>query len=147
MPTLIHQRVRDAQAGINPFVVTKMHSGWFVIGDHQALHGYCLLLPDPVVPDLNALKPKPRAQFLADMTTAGDILLRITNAARINYEILGNLEPALHAHIIPRYDNEDLALKFKPVWFYDLKNTPPTNFDDSQTKSLITQLRTALKPQ
>ena len=40
------------------------------------------------------------------MATIGDALLEVTGAFRINYEILGNLEPALHAHIIPRYLNE-----------------------------------------
>jgi hypothetical protein len=29
-----------------------MESGWAVFGDVQVLNGYCLLLPDPVVPTL-----------------------------------------------------------------------------------------------
>jgi len=117
--TLIHQRVVAAQRGDNPYVIARMHSGWAVAGDRQVVHGYCLLLPDPVVPDLNALQRPARLQFLEDMATLGDVLLEVTGAKRINYEILGNSEPALHAHLFPRYDSEAAELRTRPAWFYD----------------------------
>ena len=47
---LIAERVAAAQAGTNAFVITKVRSGWVVIGDVQFLPGYCVLLADPVVP-------------------------------------------------------------------------------------------------
>jgi diadenosine tetraphosphate (Ap4A) HIT family hydrolase len=100
--TLIHQRVASARDGTNPTVIARMRSGWAVIGDREVVRGYSLLLPDPVVPHLNALPPEARGQFLQDMALLGDVLLEITNAVRINYEMLGNLEPALHAHLFPR---------------------------------------------
>ncbi len=80
-------------------VICRVPSGWAVLGDTQFLRGYSLLLPDPVVPDLNTLSKIQRAEFLHDMTVLGDALLEVTGAARINYEILGNSEPALHAHV------------------------------------------------
>ena len=49
----------------------------------------------------------------------GDALLEVTGAYRINYEILGNLEPALHAHVIPRYMNEPEVFRQGPPLFYD----------------------------
>ena len=55
MITLIHRRVEEARQGINPAVICRVPSGWVVLGDVQFLHGYSLLLPDPVVPSLNAL--------------------------------------------------------------------------------------------
>lgn len=101
MPTLIHQRVREAQKVENPTVICQMPSGWAVIGDQQFIPGYSLLLADPVVADLNALTGAQRSQYLSDMAVIGDALLEVTDAYRINYEILGNTEPALHAHIFP----------------------------------------------
>lgn len=142
MPTLIHQRVRDAQQGQNPNVICRVPSGWVVLGDVQFLRGYCLLLPDPVVPDLNALAAGERARFLYDMARLGDTLLKITGAARINYEILGNSEPALHAHIFPRYDTEPDDLRRMPAWFYDWKNAVP--FDAERDKKLMSQIAQAL---
>ena len=99
---LIAARVAAARAGTNPYVIAKLPSGWAVIGDVQFLPGYCLLLADPVVTSLNDLSIQARNQYLQDMVLIGDAILKATNSYRINYEILGNSEPELHAHIFPR---------------------------------------------
>lgn len=119
MSTLIHQRVRDCNLGIYPKAIGRVSSGWVVAGDVQFLPGYCLLLPDPVVPDLNALDDEARKTFLVEMSVIGDAILAVTGAVRINYEMLGNVEPALHAHLFPRRNDEPETLRLKPVWFYD----------------------------
>lgn len=115
-----------------------------MLGDPQITHGYCLLLPDPVVPDLNALTGAARRQFLDDMAKLGDAILHITGAERINYEILGNVEPALHAHVIPRYAAEDREFRKKAVWLHDWKAVPP--FDPALHGELAARLSLALDP-
>ena len=104
-----------------------MASGWAVLGDPQITRGYCLLLPDPVVPHLNALSGERRRQFLDDMARLGDAVLAVTSAERINYEILGNVEPALHAHVIPRHTSEDPELRKLAVWLHDWTAAPPVD--------------------
>ena len=47
------------------------------------------------------------------MAALGDAVLEATGAERINYEILGNVDPALHAHVIPRHASEDPDLRRK----------------------------------
>jgi diadenosine tetraphosphate (Ap4A) HIT family hydrolase len=124
MPTLIHQRVRQCQTGDYPKAICRLSSGWVVLGDVQFLRGYSLLLPDPVVPHLNAMDEAGRKNFLFEMSVVGDVILELTGAVRINYEMLGNVEPALHAHIFPRFKNEPKQLRLKPVWSYDWDNAP-----------------------
>jgi diadenosine tetraphosphate (Ap4A) HIT family hydrolase len=143
MPTLIHRRVEAARKGENPSVLCRMESGWAVFGDVQVLNGYCLLLPDPVVPTLNDLDSQERIKFLRDMTLIGDAILEVTGAARINYEILGNSEPALHVHIIPRYEAEPEDLRRGPIWFYDWSKAP--KFDLTMHKPLMDKLRAAIE--
>jgi hypothetical protein len=46
----------------------------------------------------------------------GDTLLASTAALRINYAMLGNLEPALHAHLVPRYASEPEATRTAHPW-------------------------------
>jgi diadenosine tetraphosphate (Ap4A) HIT family hydrolase len=116
--------VADAAAGRLVRVVCRMPSGWAVLGDPQILPGYCLLLSDPVVPDLNALGGESRRQFLEDMGRLGDAVLAEMAAERINYEILGNLEPALHAHVIPRYTWEVPERRRTAVWSHDWGAAP-----------------------
>ena len=127
MPTAIHRQVEAARQGALALVIARMQSGWAVLGDPQITSGYCLLLPDPVVADLNALTGDQRRQFLHDMARLGDGVLAVTGAERINYEILGNVEPALHAHVIPRHASEDADLRKKPVWLHDWKTASPVD--------------------
>ncbi|WP_394560963.1 HIT family protein [Aquipseudomonas alcaligenes] len=123
--SLITQRVALARNGANDKVICRMPSGWAVMGDVQFLQGYCLLLPDPVVPSLNDLSGPARTAYLLDMARLGDAVLEATGALRMNYEILGNSEPELHCHIFPRYASEPDDKRRMPVWFYDWKNAPP----------------------
>jgi len=143
METIIHKRVELARQGKNPAVICKMPSGWAVLGDEQFLKGYSLLLPDPVVPHLNALDIPGREQFLADMTLLGDALLEVTGAVRINYEMLGNLEPALHAHVIPRYDDEPCERRTGSAFFYDWKAAP--KFEPQVHGELLAAIRSGVE--
>lgn len=119
--TLIHKFVEECRAGTMARCLGRMKSGWAVMGDPQVREAYCLLYPDPVVPTLNDLSGDERAQFLADMATLGDAVLKVSGADRINYEILGNLEPALHAHVFPRWVSEPPEIRHKPIWFEDFE--------------------------
>ncbi|HXQ63321.1 MAG TPA: hypothetical protein VN787_00590, partial [Steroidobacteraceae bacterium] len=80
--TAIHRRVAALRAGHDPAQVARLVSGWVVLGDPQVIPGYCLLLPDPVVPQLNSLAAAGRTAFLADMTRVGDVLLAAMAASR-----------------------------------------------------------------
>ena len=122
--TAIHAQVAAAREGRNPRVIARLYSGWAVFGERQFVRGYALLLPDPVVADLNALGVLERGTFLTDMGRLGDALLKVTGAVRINYAIFGNEQPALHAHVIPRYLNEPEALRTRHPWAYDWDAAP-----------------------
>lgn len=145
MSTLIHQRVEMARAGINLTVICRVPSGWMVLGDTQFLRGYSLLLPDPVVPDLNALGEQRRLEFLRDMTILGDALLEVTDAYRINYAIMGNLDPALHAHVTPRYLTEPKEFRSGPAWTYPKNQTDAIKFDYERDKELMKQVAAAVQ--
>jgi diadenosine tetraphosphate (Ap4A) HIT family hydrolase len=60
-----------------------------------------------------------QAEFLADLTRLGQAVLDVTGAIRINYALFGNLEPALHGHVHPRYADEPEALRTAHPWAYD----------------------------
>lgn len=145
MTTIIHQRVEAARAGTNPTVICRMPSGWAVLSDVQFLRGYSILLPDPVPPDLNALDFQKRSEYLLDMTILGDALLEVTGAFRINYEILGNQDAALHAHVFPRYMSEPEALRKGPAFFYDAAFRNSVPFDYERDKDLMRQIAEAVR--
>jgi diadenosine tetraphosphate (Ap4A) HIT family hydrolase len=143
--TLIHERVELAKKGLSPQVICRLRSGWAVLGDSQFIAGYSLLLPDPVVPSLNDLASDHRSQFLLDMSMIGDALLATTDAYRVNYEILGNSEPELHAHIFPRRMTEPDPYRFGPVFGYPKADRESRPFDSVRDEVLRHGLRRFLE--
>jgi len=139
--TSIHRRVRALRAGEEPGQLARLASGWVVLGDPQVIRGYCLLLPDPVVPQLNALAGGARAQFLDDLALVGDVLLEALRATRINYAIFGNQDPALHAHVFPRRADEPAGLATAHPWAYDWGAAP--RLDAVRDGALLESLRQA----
>jgi diadenosine tetraphosphate (Ap4A) HIT family hydrolase len=117
-------RLGAARRGENPMVLAKMRSGYATMGDTQFLPGYAVLQSD--VDGVDHLTDLPRAQradFLLDMSLLGEAVMAACNSLdpslrRINYEILGNTDHYLHAHVFPRYSWEDEALLAGPVWSY-----------------------------
>ncbi len=115
---MIPAHIERARQGIEPAMVKRLPSGWVLMANSQFLPGYCILFADPVKPSLNDLNTDERAQFLHDMAIVGDAILTATGAERINYAILGNSEPCLHAHICPRFANEDENYRHGLPWSY-----------------------------
>ncbi|MFZ9872688.1 MAG: HIT family protein [Steroidobacteraceae bacterium] len=144
MSTAIHRRVEALREGRDPTFIARLPSGWAVFGDRQFLRGYCLLLPDPVVPHLNDFDALARSQFLSDMAALGDALLAETGAIRINYAMFGNLEPALHAHLVPRHANEKAPLDVAHPWAYDWAAAPA--FEPEAFAALTAAIRRRLTP-
>jgi diadenosine tetraphosphate (Ap4A) HIT family hydrolase len=122
--TAIHRMVNACREQSYAPLIARLPSGWAVLGTSQFLRGYSLLLPDPVAPHLNAMSMDHRQQFLNDMARLGDAVLQATNALRINYAMFGNVEPALHAHVIPRFVDEAESMRTAHPWMYDWAAAP-----------------------
>ena len=141
--TAIHRMVEACRKGGYELLIGRMPSGWAIMGGSQILTGYSLLLPGPVVPHLNAMEASHRDQFLQDMALLGDAVLAATGAVRINYAMFGNTEPALHAHVIPRYVNEAPEFRTAHPWTYDWDAAPP--FSLASHGELLKKLKSKLK--
>ena len=145
MPTSIHRRVALAEKGENPNAILRLKSGWVMLHDIQVLEGYCLFLSDPVVSSLNSLSETERAQYCLDMIRVGDALMKIKGAYKMNYETWGNLDPALHTHIVPRYRDEPDEKRTLPACkAYDFDSA--RKFDLAKDQKLIEELRAYLLP-
>jgi diadenosine tetraphosphate (Ap4A) HIT family hydrolase len=142
MSTAIHRRVEACRAGRDRTLIARLASGWAVLGDPQVIEGYCLLLPDPVVPHLNAMSADGQAGFLADMARLGQAVLEETGAVRVNYAMFGNVEPALHAHVFPRRGDEPESLRTAHPWAWDWTRARP--FDPARDDAYIAGLRRRL---
>jgi diadenosine tetraphosphate (Ap4A) HIT family hydrolase len=93
-------RFKAIEQNTNPMVLTKMKSGYAVIGDTQFLPGYCVLLAYPRVSSLEELTFEQRGLFLQDMSLLGEAIQHVTSPLRMNYSIYGNSDDFLHAHVV-----------------------------------------------
>jgi diadenosine tetraphosphate (Ap4A) HIT family hydrolase len=110
----------------------------------QYLRGYAILLADPVVSSLNDLDREQRAVFLLDMAAIGDALMQVTGAYRINYAVMGNSDPNLHAHIVPRFSDEPEVYLHDQPWSYPREIMMGRMFDEGRDRELIQQLKKAI---
>ena len=136
----INDRVEAARRGENPSVICRVRSGFAVLADMQFPRGWCVLLPDPVPTSLNTMPIDLRGQFLTDMAALGDAILKATDAVRINYSLFGNLAPELHAHVVPRYADEEEAMRTKPHWLYPQEKTFSVTFDAGRDRELMASI-------
>ncbi|HZU87575.1 MAG TPA: hypothetical protein VFF78_08855, partial [Anaerolineaceae bacterium] len=130
----IVEGVELARSGRHPGLVCKMDSGWLVLADMQYLRGYCILMADPVVTSINDLSIEKRAEFLLDMALIGDELMKVTGAYRINYAIMGNSDPFLHAHIVPRNCDEPEEYLHNQPWSYPEEVVSSQRLDMMESK-------------
>jgi len=141
-------RIEAAKRGENPTVIARMPSGYAVMGDTQFLLGYCVLLATPQVAQLGDLPLAGRRAFLTDMALLGEAVTAACKPAprRINYEILGNTDPFLHAYLFPRYDTELPEFVRHPVWLYprDRWSAPEYQFSEASHGAFKARIATKL---
>ncbi len=93
---------------------------------------------------MNALSIDERAQWGLDCARSGDALISVLGAIRINYETWGNVDPALHTHITPRFSDEPADRRTgTPRQAYDV-TTPKTDLNNPEVVKLIEDLRREL---
>lgn len=129
----------------DPSFICQMDSGNVYLSQMQLLRGYCILSSEPVVSSINDLSTDERSVFLLDMVKIGDAIMKVTDAFRINYAIMGNSHPVLHAHIVPRYQWEPEILRKGLPWDHPDTFAESTQFDATRDQTLIDELRNILQ--
>jgi diadenosine tetraphosphate (Ap4A) HIT family hydrolase len=73
---------------------------------NQFVAGYCVLICKKHVQEPWHLREEERALFFNDISLAAQAIEKVLSPIKMNLQILGNLIPHLHVHIIPRYYND-----------------------------------------
>lgn len=66
--------------------------------------------------ELYELSRETRSAFVNDVSRAAQAIMLAVGAFKMNYEILGNADPHVHCHLIPRQQDEP-GLKL-PAWLH-----------------------------
>lgn len=100
------ERIEALRSGEDQKLIMRLRSGFLTLSPNQFLPGYCLLLADPIVGQLNNLEWDQRRIFLEDLALVSEAVQAVTRAKRTNLAIYGNVDPFLHAHVWPRFEDE-----------------------------------------
>lgn len=140
----ISDRVARLERGEDPQIIARLLSGYAILANQQPLEGCCMLLPTPVVAHAADLDGAARAAFMADFLRLGDAVRAATGADRINYLILCNQVPELHAHVVPRFAAEDpIKRLMDPFAAYDFAAARRAD-PEGRDAALLARLREAL---
>lgn len=82
--------------------------------DDQFFPGWTVLVLKRHATELFQLSREERAGVIEEVSAIAKVLADEFQAAKINYELLGNQLPHIHWHIIPRCSNDPAPLE--PVW-------------------------------
>lgn len=89
--------------------IKKLSVSTLGLYDDARYPGRCILVYHEHLEDFAELDIDSAARFIEDVQKAARAIKKATNADRMNYAILGNTEPHLHFHLIPRkIDNEPI---------------------------------------
>lgn len=103
---LICNRIQLIKEGKNEYFVKEMKTGYVVLEDFQYYKGYVIFLSKKHVLELHQMDKFLQKKFFEEMTLVSEAIYKAFNPVKLNYELLGNSEPHVHWHIIPRYKND-----------------------------------------
>lgn len=121
--------------------ISRLGVSFLGLYDDARFPGRCLLVLDQHAEDLSSLDPKVAQAFLTDVQKCARAIMTTTKAPRMNYAVLGNLEPHLHFHLIPRGQPDD-PLPTRPPWEPTIKKS---HLPASEIKSLIERISAELR--
>jgi diadenosine tetraphosphate (Ap4A) HIT family hydrolase len=107
---------------------------------HSAVVGYCVVVwRDGHVAEPTALESGASAAYWHDVTEAGRAIEGAFSPMKVNYMLLGNQVPHLHAHVFPRYVDDPAP--GGPLSWDALTSVPPT--PEAALEEHAAQLRVA----
>lgn len=94
--------------------ITEFAHSYLILNRDQFFPGYCLLFAKTHETELFHLDQAVRQEMLEEITQVAAVLSRLFQADKINYELLGNMVPHIHWHLVPRCATDPLWPR--PIW-------------------------------
>ena len=94
--------------------IIELPHSYVILNRDQYFPGYTLLFTRDHATELFHLVRDVRAALMEEVTLVAQALYTVYTPAKINYELLGNMVPHIHWHIVPRFSSEPLWPR--PIW-------------------------------
>ncbi len=94
--------------------IAELELCYVLLNRDQFFPGYSFVFTKNHVTELFHLDLDTRNGVMAEVTMVAATLDRLFRPAKINYELLGNMVPHMHWHIVPRFSDDPLWPR--PIW-------------------------------
>jgi diadenosine tetraphosphate (Ap4A) HIT family hydrolase len=126
------------KAGAFPDFIAELKSCYVILGDQQFYRGYCVLFAKLHATELY-LMPADAARLLSvEMRLVAEAIATVVKPWKMNYECLGNSEPHVHWHLLPRYETDEL--RRGPIWLRPESERKVT-LDENDGRALMGSIR------
>ena len=121
--------------------VAELRSCYVILGDQQFYRGYCVLFAKIHATELYLMPANAARALFDEMRLTAEAIAAVVKPWKMNYECLGNSEPHVHWHLLPRYENDEL--RFGPVWLRpEAERKVP--LDENDRRALMASIRQQL---
>lgn len=94
--------------------IVELDHSYVILNRDQFFPGYTLLFTKEHVTELFHLDRAVRTGLMEEVSRVAAALYEVFQPAKINYELLGNMVPHIHWHLVPRFADEPLWPR--PIW-------------------------------
>ena len=123
----------------SPLHIADLALSRVFLHEDQFFPGYVLLVLRRHVTELYDLPAADRATLMEEVSRVAQALAQVFRPVKMNYELLGNLVPHIHWHLVPRLAT-DPGLR-SPIWTVEHQPTPPA---PAAARERIESIRRAL---
>jgi diadenosine tetraphosphate (Ap4A) HIT family hydrolase len=120
----------------DPFRICELDTSVVGLNPNQFFRGYTFVTCKKHVKELYHLPLDERLKFCEEMIEVAAALGKVFHPDKINYELLGNVSPHLHWHLIPRYKSDPLW--GQPVWTQSLSKK---RLEEKEYHEVIAKIR------
>ena len=94
--------------------IAELDHSYVILNRDQFFPGYTLLFSKTHVTELFHLDRRVRGELMEEVSRTAKALFNIFRPDKINYELLGNMVPHMHWHLVPRFASEKVWPR--PIW-------------------------------
>lgn len=94
--------------------IAEFKHSYLMLNRDQFFPGYCFLISKEHVTELFHLHPEQRRELIEEVNLAAAALAGVLKPDKLNYELLGNMVPHMHWHLVPRFIEDPLWPR--PIW-------------------------------
>jgi diadenosine tetraphosphate (Ap4A) HIT family hydrolase len=94
--------------------IAELAHCYVLLNRDQFFPGYCFVFTKTHLVELFHLERALRTAVMEEVTSVAAALYDLFRPAKINYELLGNMVPHMHWHLVPRFATDPLWPR--PIW-------------------------------